>query len=241
MAPITREDGSLVARQNNNTANLDPTIPKSGYGFFELVLNLFMRHSGELVQELEKGHETKGRHGYPARDQMCVFLLQFLQNERYNNHLLNRLSARPRIVATCEINEVPSQYAYCHFRKKPVAYSEILDEIYDLTLQDLACEIRRLKKDGVIPKKAPPLRQYLAIDATDILAWARYRSPHCNSPDKEKCTEKHKKHCNNPDRIKRSTHSSKSIADPSAMPGYRTPMRRSGTSTANDDREGASQ
>ena len=107
----TREDGFLVARQNNNTENPDSTIPKSGYGFYKLVLNLFLRHSDELVQELEKSHETSGAHGYPAREQLSVFLLQFLQNERYNKHLLNRLNASPELRATCKVNEVPSETA----------------------------------------------------------------------------------------------------------------------------------
>ena len=230
----TRERGSQVAGQNRNTENSNSTIPKSGYGFFELVLNLFLRHSDELIRELEQSHKTRGRHGYPVRDQLCVFLLQCLLNERYNSHLLTRLSASPRIMAICQINEVPSEYAYCRFKKKLVAYSEMLDDIYNLTLRDLDREIKRLKKAGVIPKKTPRLGQYLAIDATDIPAWARYRSPHCNAADKENCTEKHKRHCNNPDRTKCTTHSSKSVADPSAMLGYRTPKGRSGRNTADD-------
>ena len=163
---------------------------------------------------MEKSHKTSGRHGYPVRDQLCVFLLQCLLNERYNSHLLNRLSASPKIMATCQINEVPSEYAYCRFKKKLVAYSEMLDDIYNLTLRDLNREIRRLKKAGIIPKRAPRLGQYLAIDATDIPAWARYRSPHCNALDKENCTEKHKRHCNNSDRTKCSTHSSKPSLTP---------------------------
>ena len=68
----------------------------------------------------------------------------------------------------------------------------------------------------------------------DIPAWAKYRSPHCNAPDKENCTEKHKRHCDDPDRKKCSKHSSKPCADSHAMLGYRTPKGRSGTSTAND-------
>ena len=230
----TRELYSQVAGQNRNTENSNSTSPKNGYGFYELVLNLFLRHANELIQELEKSHKISGRHGYPVRDQLCVFLLQCLLNERYNSHLLNRLSASPKIMATCQINEVPSEYAYCRFKKKLVAYSEMLEDIYNLTLSDLNREIRRLKKAGIIPKRAPRLGQYLAIDATDIPAWAKYRSPHCNALDRENCTEKHRRHCDNSDQTKCSTHSSKPIADPSAMWGYRTPKGRSGTSTAND-------
>ena len=230
----TGESGSLVARQNSNTTNPNSTNSKSGYGFFRLVINLFLRHSDELVEELDKSHKTSGRHGYPVRDQLCIFLLQCLLNERYNNHLLNRLSASPKILATCQIKEVPSESAYCRFKKKLMAYSEMLDEIYNLTLRDLAQEIRRLKRVGIIPKKAPRLGQYLAIDATDIPAWARYRSPHCNAPDKESCTEKHRRHCDNSDRTKCSTHSGKPIADPSAKWGHRTPKGRSGRNTADD-------
>ncbi len=142
-----------MARQNSNTTNPDSTIPKNGYGFYELVLNLFLRHSHKLIQELDKSHKTSGRHGYPVRDQLCVFLLQCLLNERYNSHLLNRLIASPKIMATCQINEVPSEYAYCRFKKKLVAYSEMLEDIYTLTLRDLNREIRRLKKAGIIPKR----------------------------------------------------------------------------------------
>ena len=233
----TRESGSLVARQNSNTTNPDSTIPKSGYGFFELIIKLFLRHSDELIEELEKSHKTRGRHGYPVRDQLCIFVLQCLTNERYNSYLLNRLSDSPKIMAICQINEVPSEYAYCRFKKKLVAYSEMLDDIYNLALRDLDGEIRRLKKAGVIPKKTPHLGQYLAIDATDIAAWAKYRSPHCNALDKENCTEKHKRHCNNSDRTKCSTHSSKPIADPSAMWGYRTPKGKSGRTTMADGEE----
>ena len=230
----TGESDSLVARQNSNTTNSNSTISKNGYGFIQLVRNLFLSHSDELVQELEKSHKTSGRYGYSVRDQLCIFLLQCLLNERYNNHLLNRLSASPKILAMCQIKEVPSEYAYCRFKKKLVAYSVMLDEIYNLTLRDLAREIRRLKRAGVIPKKAPRLGQYLAIDATDIPAWAKYRSPHCNAPDKENCTERHRRHCNNPDRTKCSTHSSKPIADPSARSARRTPKGRTETSTSED-------
>ena len=144
-----------MAGRNRNTSKSDSTIPKSGYGFYELVLNLFLRHSDELVQELEKSHKTKGRHGYPARDQLCVFLLQFLLNERHNNHLLNRLSASPKTMATCQINEVPSDYAYCRFKKKLVAYSEMLDEIYNLTLRDLDRRNQASEKGRSHPQESP--------------------------------------------------------------------------------------
>ena len=231
----TRESGSLVAGQNSNTTNPNSTIPKSGYGFYQLVIKLFLRHSDELVQELEKSHETKGRHGYPARDQLCVFLLQFLLNRRYNSHLLNHLSDSPKILAACGINEVPSEYAYCRFKKKLAAYSEMLDDIYNLTLRDLAREIIRLKKAGVIPKKIPRLGQYLAIDATDIPAYAKYRPPHCNAPDEANCTVKHRSHCDNPDSGKCAKH--KPCADPSAKWGYRTPKAKSGKTAVAEGEE----
>ena len=224
--------------QNNNTTEYRYSIPKSGYGLYKLVLDLFLRHSDELVQELEKSHETRGRHGYPARDQLRVFLLQFLLNERYNSHLLNELSASPKLLGACGINEVPSEYAYCRFKKKLAAYLHLLAEIYDLTLRDINREIKRLKKAGIIPKKTPRLGEYLAIDATDIKAWAKYRPQHCDTPGRESCTRKHKRHCNDPDREKCTVHSNKPIADPSAMVGYRTPKGMSGASAADDGEDG---
>ena len=113
----TGESGFLVARQNSNTTNPNSTIPKNGYGFYGLVLNLFLRHSDELIQELDKSHKTSGRHGYPVRDQLCVFLLQCLLNERYNSHLLNRLSASPKIMATCQTTKSPANTPIVASRK----------------------------------------------------------------------------------------------------------------------------
>ena len=223
--------------QNNNTTEYSSSIPKSGYGFHKLVLDLFLQHSDELVQELEKSHQTRGRHGYPVEDQLRVFLLQFILNERYNSHLLNRLIASPKILAVCGVNEVPTEYAYCRFKKKLAVYLHLLAEIYDLTLRDLNREIKRLKKAKLIPKNTPLLGEYLAIDATDIPAWAKYRAQHCDAPDRKNCTRKHKRHSNNPDPEKCSIHSNKPIADPSAMVGYRTPKGMSGAS-AEDDGEG---
>ena len=221
--------------RNNNTTKRPSSIPKDGYGFYELAVKLYLGHSEELIRELEKSHETRGRHGYPARDQLCVFLLQFLLNERYNKHLLNRLSASPEIMAACEINEVPSEYAYCRFKKKLVDYSEQLAEIQDLTLRDIAREIRRLKKTGIIPKEAPRLGEYLAIDATDIEAWAKPPPAHCNAPDKETCTVKHRRHCDSPDPEQCTKH--KPSADPHAVKGYRTAKAKSGTRKANSSED----
>ena len=230
----TRDRYSLVDTRNGNTTKRPNSTPKGGYGFYDLVINLYLGHSDELVRDLDKSHEKRGRHGFPSRAKLAISLLQFLLNERYNNHHLNRLSASPQLLEICGLEEVPDEGTYSRFKKKLVEYPEQLAEIQDLTLRDLAREIRRLKKAGVIPKKAPRLGEYLAIDATDIESWAKYRAPHCNHPDKENCTEKHRKHCNDPDRAKCSIHSGKPIADPSAMWGHRTPKGKLGTRRVRD-------
>ena len=222
--------------QNNSTTNPDSTIPKNGYGFYELVLNLSLGHSDELVRELEKSHEGSGRHGYSSRAKLAIFLLQFFRNERYNKHHLNGLSASPKLLEMCGLDEVPHEGTYSRFKKKLVAYPEQLAEIQDLTLWDLAREIRHLKKAGGISKKAPRLGEYLAIDATDIPAWAKRPRAHCNAPDRENCTVKHRRHCDSPDPEKCTKH--KPSADPSAKRGRRTAKEKSGANTAGDGENG---
>lgn len=227
----TRDRYSLVDTRNSNTTKRPSSIPKGGHGFYELVLNLSLGHSDELARELDKSHEKRGRHGFPSRAKLAIFLLQFFWKERYNNHHLNRLSASPKLLETCGLGQVPDEGTYSRFKKKLVEYPEQLAKIQDLTLRDLAREIRHQKKTGGIPKKAPRLGEYLAIDATDIPAWAKPPPAHCNAPDKEQCTLKHRRHCDSPDREKCTKH--KPCADPSARQGYRTPKAKSGSRRAN--------
>ena len=80
---------------------------------------------------------------------------------------------------------------------------------------------------GGIPADAPALGEMLAVDATDIPAYARARGEHCKPPGKENCKKKHKIHCNSPAPEECTERNHEPCPDPDAARGYRTPKNKS--------------
>ena len=233
----TRESMSLVDRPDNNTPGYSPTIPRGGYGFLEALLNELKEYSGTLVEDLEGTHRARGRKGYPAQGMICAFILQFLLNERFNSYFLRRLDNGPRLLAMCGLKKPPSEPTYCRFKRKMTGRLNELRHIFNRAARDLAVEIDLLRESGVISPDAPPLGYMLALDPTDIEAYARPRSEHCDDPAAGQCTKHHRRHCNNPDRKRCTRHSSKPCSDPNARWGYRTPKGKSGSATTGRDGE----
>ena len=220
---------------NNNTTEYRYSIPQSGYGFLEALLDTFREHSAALAGVLEEPHRRHGRRGYPAQGMLCVYLLQFLiPNQRYSSHYLRHLDGRPRLLAMCGLDEAPSEWAYCRFKAKLAKHRRRLRTVANRTARDCAAEIERLRKQGLIPENAPRLGEMLALDPTDIKAYARSRPEHCNSPQKESCTKRHKVHCDSPVPGECTKHGQKPCADPDARWGYRTPKSNSGNTTGKD-------
>ena len=202
-------------------------VPKSGYGFLGAVLDRFSDGTGELAAELDAPHQTGGNPGYPARGMLRVNLLKFLLSERYANRFLDRLGNDPRLLELCELDRAPSERAFSDFKNHKLApHQEELDRVLAAVVKECDDQIEVLKKLGVIPEDAPLLGEYLAVDATDIIAHTSPRGQHCDPPGKENCKKKHR-HCNAPapEQCTRPHH--KSCPDPDASWGYRTPKSKS--------------
>ena len=226
-----------MAGRNSNTTNPNCTSPKSGYGFLEAILNTLKGYSNTLAEELEKNHKKRGRRGYSAQAMLCVFILQFLLNQRYNSYLLADLSENQRLLAMCGLDEAPSEATFCRFKKKLAGYQDLLADIFNKVAQDCADEIERLRDDGALPEKAPRLGEMLALDPTDIEAYAKPRREHCDAPEKEHCSRQHKTHCNSPVRDECTKHGQTPCSDPDARWGYRTPKGKSGNAVGEDRKE----
>ena len=215
-----------MAKRNRNTTKPNSTIPKSGYGFLEALLSTLKGHSAALAAELEKNHKKRGRKGYPALGKLCALTLQYLFNERYSSYFLADLDGNPRLLSMCGLDKAPSEPTFSRFKKQLAGCLPLLAEIFNKLVEECASEIERLRDAGVIPENAPPLGQMLAMDATDIEAYAKPISEHCDDPEQGTCTKKHKTHCDSPVPEKCTKHSEKPCADPDARWGYRTPKRR---------------
>ena len=217
----TRERDSPVAQPKNSVWGPVNNPPKSGYGFVEAALNTLREFSGPMATELEKNHQQRGRRGYPATDMLCVYALQFLQNIPFNGCFLADLNRDPRLLKMCGMDHAPSEATFCRFRKKMKQIQERLASVHSQVVERCDVEIERLRDTGIVPKNAPRLGEYLALDPTDIEASARYRSEHCDALESADCTR----------------HSKKPCSDPSARWGYRTPKGKSGRAMEKDGEE----
>ena len=228
-APDTTGDRySLVDTPNNNTTEYRYSIPKSGYGFLEALVNTFKGYSVTLAGILEKTHERHGRRGYSAQSMLCVLLIQFLiPNQRYSSHYLRHLDGRPRLLAMCGVDSAPSEWAYCRFKKKLAKHRRRLRTAANRAARDCAAEIERLREQGLVPEDAPRLGEMLALDPTDIEAWAQPVPEHCSAPEKGSCKKKHKVHCDSPAPGECTKHT-KRCTDPDARWGWRTAKSKSG-------------
>ena len=154
------------------------------------MLDRFSDGTGELAAELDAPHQTGGNPGYPARGMLRVNLLKFLLSERYANRFLDRLGNDPRLLELCELDRAPSERAFSDFKNHKLApHQEELDCVLAAVFKECDDQIEVLKKLGVIPEDAPLLGEYLAVDATDIIAHASPRGQHCDPPGEGKLQE----------------------------------------------------
>ena len=217
-----------MARRNRKLAGLVPQVPKSGYGLLRALLDCFSACSEDLVATLDRPHEKGGNPGYPARQMLRLNLLKYLLGERYANKFLDRVGNDPSLLELCGLSNVPSERAFSDFKNKKLdPHQEELDPILAIVAEDCAALIEELKDSGIIPPDAPALGEILAVDATDIPAYARARGDHCDPPGKENCKKKHKTHCNSPAPEGCTERNHRPCPDPDAAWGYRTPKNKS--------------
>ena len=136
--------------------------------------------SEDLAATLDRAHEKGGNPGYPARQMLRLQLLRYLLGERYANRFLNRVGNDPRLLELCGMSNVPSERAFSDFKNHKLApRQEELDRISAAVVEDCAGLMEELKESGAIPADAPALGEILAVDATDIPAYA---NPNCETP-----------------------------------------------------------
>ena len=150
-----------------------------------------------------------GRPGYPAQAMLRLHALQFLTNKRYSNTFLDSIDANPRLLAMCDLDQVPSESTYSRFKKELTKHQAEVDRIHAAIFKECHNEIERLREAGKVPADAPYLGEILAVDATDIATYASHKKK------KRDGTE------NNNNEAPRE------LSDKDARMGYRTPKNKS--------------
>ena len=116
---------------------------------------------GELLEALEETRWT-GRPGYPIRVMWRTLVASFFLGIVHDTDLIRALQSNPLLAEACGIDwpdGVPSKYAYCRFRKKLVGFSDLVASL-------LTECVERLRE------ALPDFGQTVAIDSTDLKAWA---------------------------------------------------------------------
>jgi hypothetical protein len=101
-----------------------------------------------------------------------TLVASFYLNIIHDTDLIRALRANPTLAAACGIrcpSQIPSKFAYCRFRRKLVAFNELVAGV-------LARCVERLREN------LPELGGTLAVDSTDIKAWANC-GHHDTDPD----------------------------------------------------------
>ena len=146
---------------------------KSGYRFLEAVVGGVISRACNLADALDAPHEHGGNPGYPASSMLAAYVMQFALNERYANGFLNRLGSDDRLLGICGLEYAPSEGAYSRFKKKLAQHLDAIEIIVADVFHQCGDQIDRLREAGIVPTGKPPLGHSLAIDSTDIEAWAR--------------------------------------------------------------------
>ena len=113
-----------------------------------------------------------------------LHVLRYLLNERYANRFLNRADNDPCLLELCGMDRVPSEVAFSRFKNHRLApHQEEIDQIIATVVEDCAAKTEDLRESGAIPADAPALCEILAVDATDIPAYANPRRETPADPD----------------------------------------------------------
>ncbi|MCH8026447.1 MAG: transposase, partial [Chloroflexi bacterium] len=116
---------------------------------------------GELIDALEATRWT-GRPGYPVRVMWRTLVASFYLGVVHDTDLVRALRSNPLLASACGIDrpeDVPSKFAYCRFRKKLIMFNDLVAKILTACVDHLR-------------EKLPNFGAIVAVDATDVKAWA---------------------------------------------------------------------
>ena len=145
-----------------------PLGPKSGYGFLSAALDQI--EALPAVQDfldsiVESRRNT--RPGYPPVAMFRAFCTKYLIGERYTVGLIGRLRSSPRLMEICGLDSVPSDATFSRFFAK-------LTDLPESVLAQMVEKLREL---------LPGLGQEVAVDSTDIEAYANPNRTVVRDPD----------------------------------------------------------
>jgi len=115
----------------------------------------------QLLNALQRTRWT-GRPGYPIKVMWRTLVASFYLGIVHDTDLIRALRSNPLLAAACGIKSpkgVPSKFAYCRFRKKLIAFNDLVEKVITRCVESLR-------------QALPGFGTTVAVDATDVKAWA---------------------------------------------------------------------
>ena len=129
--------------------------------FEELVQIFDALDDDELIERLQATRWT-GRPGYPVRVMWHVMVASFYLNVIHDTDMIRALRSNPLLAHACGIDGtegIPSKYAICRFRKKLMAFNDLIATVLSRCVESLR-------------ERIPGFADGVAVDSTDLAAWA---------------------------------------------------------------------
>ncbi len=142
----------------------NPTTPRQGRGtspFADLTALFEALPDAALLAELEATRHT-GRPGYAIPVVWRSLVASFYLGIVHDTDLVRALESNPLLAAACGIHspdDVPSKFAICRFRRKLSGFRGAVSDVLMASV-------------GQLRDKLPGFGHTVAVDATDVKAWA---------------------------------------------------------------------
>lgn len=111
-----------------------------------------------LIAALERTRWT-GRPGYPVRAMWRALIASFSLNIVHDTDLVRALHSNPALAQVCGFKRPPTKYAICRFRRKLTHFNAQVSEVLKAAT-------------NALHEALPDFGQEVAVDATDVKAWA---------------------------------------------------------------------
>ena len=156
---------------SDSTYSVNPEqVPGDGYGFLESVFSAI--NDSELMERL-RDYRWTGRQGYSPASMWRAVLVKYLLRLRYVRDLLRQLAASRELRELCGFEDtVPDESTFSRFFKRLTEHQDLVDKVLASVVDRIEDALNGLKRQGALPVGAPRLGRIVAIDSTDIEAYA---------------------------------------------------------------------
>ncbi len=137
----------------------------------------------DLLDRLDNYRWT-GRKGYSPDAMWNAVLVRHILRLRYVRDLIAQLHSSRQLRRVCGFRDsVPSESTFSRFYARLAQHQDLVDQAFATATHVIAAALTNDKAEGKLPPKSPLPGTAIAIDSTDIPAFADSRRKHCTDPD----------------------------------------------------------